>query len=116
LSENPIIIIGGVIFLILFIVVIINKFRKDLRGLPSKMERKGYDNSTSHKFVERNKRRGWTETEKEQVRTRQGGMCKKCGKPPPRWDYHHKNGNSSDNSLSNCEGLCPNCHSLKTNE
>ncbi len=59
-------------------------------------------------------RKGWTELEKEDVRIRQHGVCNKCGRPPPRWEYHHRNGNRSDNNLSNCEGLCPNCHSVKT--
>ena len=59
-------------------------------------------------------RKGWTEIEKEQVRIRQDGKCQKCGRPPPRWEYHHKDGNRSNDSISNCEGLCPNCHSVKT--
>ena len=37
-------------------------------------------------------RRGWTVEEKEQVRIRQDGKCAHCGKPPPRWDYHHADG------------------------
>ncbi len=59
-------------------------------------------------------RRGWNEQEKEQVRNRQDGRCKKCGNIPPRWEYHHRDGNRSNNSMSNCEGLCPNCHSVDT--
>ncbi len=59
-------------------------------------------------------RHGWTENQKQEVRDRQGGVCNKCGNHPPRWEYHHKNGHSSDNRLSNCEALCPNCHSVKT--
>jgi hypothetical protein len=61
-------------------------------------------------------RRGWTVDEKEQVRIRQDGKCAHCGKPPPRWDYHHVDGDRSNNSMSNCEGLCPNCHSVETHE
>ncbi len=62
-------------------------------------------------------RKGWTEVEKEQVRIRQDGKCAKCQKPPPaRWEYHHMDGNTSNNSLENCEGLCPNCHSVKTHD
>jgi len=59
-------------------------------------------------------RRGWTENEKEQVRIRQNGLCNKCRKPPPAWQYHHIDGNRSNNDLNNCEGLCPNCHAVKT--
>ena len=61
-------------------------------------------------------RHGWAEIEKEQVRERQNGRCNKCGRPTPRWEYHHRDGNRSNDSLSNCEGLCPNCHSLETHE
>ena len=61
-------------------------------------------------------RKGWTEIEKEQVRIRQEGKCQKCGRPPPRWEYHHKDGDRSNDSISNCEGLCPNCHSVKTHD
>jgi len=61
-------------------------------------------------------RKGWTVDEKEQVRIRQDGKCAHCNKPPPRWEYHHINGDRSNNSLDNCEGLCPNCHSVETHE
>jgi len=61
-------------------------------------------------------RRGWNELEKEQIRLRQDGKCNRCGRPPPRWEYHHRDGNRSNDSLSNCEGLCPNCHSVETHD
>lgn len=61
-------------------------------------------------------RRGWSPQEKEKIRMKQSGMCNRCGNPPPRWEYHHKDGNRSNNSLRNCEGLCPNCHSVETYE
>ena len=61
-------------------------------------------------------RRGWTVEEKEAVRIKQDGKCAHCGKPPPRWDYHHVDGDRSNNSMNNCEGLCPNCHSVETHE
>ena len=60
---------------------------------------------------------GWTEAEKEKVRTRQDGKCAKCQKPPPaRWEYFHLDGDRTNNSLENCEGLCPNCYSVKTRD
>jgi hypothetical protein len=46
--------------------------------------------------------------------------CNNCqntewlNKPIPL-ELHHKNGNSLDNTLSNLELLCPNCHSLTSN-
>ena len=61
-------------------------------------------------------RHGWTPNEKEQVRIRQDGKCAHCGNPPPRWHYHHVDGNRSNNSMNNCEGLCPNCHDVETHE
>ncbi|KAF6247499.1 hypothetical protein C6990_03325 [Nitrosopumilus sp. b3] len=62
------------------------------------------------------KRRGWNEQEKRQVRRRQNGKCAKCGDVPPRWEYHHKDGHRSNNSIWNCQGLCPNCHSVTTHD
>jgi len=48
---------------------------------------------------------------------RQDGKCAKCQKPPPaRWEYHHIDGDRNNISLENCEGLCPNCHSIETHE
>ncbi len=61
-------------------------------------------------------RKGWSESEKEQVRIDQDGKCALCHKPPPRWEYDHIDGNRSNDSVSNCQGLCPNCHSIKTHE
>ena len=30
------------------------------------------------------------------------------------WDYDHKNGDRSNNKISNCQALYPNCHAKKT--
>ncbi len=61
-------------------------------------------------------RRGWNEQQKRKVRNRQNGRCASCNDTPPRWEYHHIDGNRSNNDMSNCEGLCPNCHSVETHE
>ena len=58
-------------------------------------------------------RKGWTPKQKEIVRERQKGRCADCNKPPPRWEYHHEDGDRSNNNLDNCVGLCPNCHSVR---
>lgn len=57
-----------------------------------------------------------TISEIKEVRIRQDGKCAICQKPPPRWEYDHIDGNRYNDILSNCQGLCPNCHSVKTNQ
>jgi len=59
-------------------------------------------------------RRGWTSTQKEQVRNRQYGNCNMCFTPPTQWKYNHVDGNKNNNDLNNCQGLCPDCLSVKT--
>ena len=59
-------------------------------------------------------RRGWSSTQKEQVRSRQYGKCNMCFTPALHWKYYHIDGNKSNNELNNCQGLCPNCYSVKT--
>jgi len=59
-------------------------------------------------------RRGWSSIEKEQVRSRQYGKCNMCFTPPSHWKYYHIDGNKSNNDLNNCQGLCPDCYSVKT--
>lgn len=45
---------------------------------------------------------------------KQNHKCVYCRKVLMVIDYHHKNGNRSDNREKNCQALCPNCHALKT--
>jgi len=47
---------------------------------------------------------------------RAGDKCERCGIRFDGFtpDYHHKNYNPNDNSLSNIEVLCPNCHRKET--
>ncbi len=59
-------------------------------------------------------RRGWSSTQKEQVRSRQYGKCNMCFTPPSHWKYYHVDGNKSNNYLDNCQGLCPDCYSVRT--
>ncbi len=96
---------GGIVIGVIIIIIIIAGIAK------AASSKSGSNNYETYQDVSR---RGWTSDEKEQVRIRQGGQCAHCGKPPPRWEYHHKNGNRGDNGMRNCEGLCPNCHSVET--
>ena len=44
----------------------------------------------------------------------QNSCCKQCGIIYPYLQYDHIDGNKSNNSPSNCQALCPNCHTIKT--
>jgi hypothetical protein len=101
--------VAGLIFMIVFTLFV---FWAIFSKTKKHKKRSAFTNYT--KFQDG--RRGWTPDQKEQVRIRQDGKCAHCGKPPPRWEYHHIDGNRSNNSMSNCEGLCPNCHSVETHE
>lgn len=59
-------------------------------------------------------RRGWNSIQKEQVRNRQYGNCNMCFTPTTQWKYNHIDGNKNNNDLNNCQGLCPDCLSVKT--
>jgi len=66
---------------------------------PKPLPRKYFSESTKKKFT----------------KFFQGYVCKDCKKPPVFWEFHHI-GDRSNNSASNCEGLCPNCHAKKSIE
>ena len=60
------------------------------------------------------KRKDFTKSTKEFTKIRQGFVCDMCKNPPGLWEFHHRNGDRSNNWPSNCEGLCPLCHAKKT--
>lgn len=61
------------------------------------------------------KERRYFSTEvKRQVLKDQNYKCAICKRNTGVWDYDHKNGNRSNNKISNCQALCPNCHAKKT--
>ena len=96
-EDSPIkYVVGAGLIIVIILAIITGRYRKKF-------------------FAESLPEKGWSEAEKEKVRIRQDGKCAKCQRPPPaRWEYHHMDGDTSNNSLDNCEGLCPNCHSVKT--
>jgi len=59
-------------------------------------------------------RRSFSKSTKEIVLSNQKNKCKDCDKKSKNWDFDHVDGDSSNNSLSNCQALCPNCHAKKT--
>ncbi len=59
-------------------------------------------------------RKDFSKSTKEEVLARQGYRCNSCGQYSSLFDFHHKNGDRSNNCSSNCEALCPLCHAKKT--
>lgn len=59
-------------------------------------------------------RKGFSQGTRERILRKQNYRCAYCRKALKVIDYHHKNGNRSDNRENNCQALCPNCHAIKT--
>jgi hypothetical protein len=59
-------------------------------------------------------RHGFPDAVKERVLKKQNHRCAHCRRLLNVVDWDHKNGKRNDNSESNCQALCPNCHAVKT--
>ena len=59
------------------------------------------------------KRRAFTQDTKDLVLSRQNYRCNMCGIGAEHWDFDHI-GSRANNSPSNCQALCLNCHRTKT--
>jgi len=59
-------------------------------------------------------RRSFSKSTKAKTLVRQKNRCNDCGEKSDVWDFDHIDGNSLNNSLDNCQALCPNCHAKKT--
>ncbi|MDQ4074063.1 MAG: HNH endonuclease [Thermoproteota archaeon] len=60
------------------------------------------------------RRRGFSQSVQHKVLKKQNHQCAYCKKLLNVVDYDHKNQDRSDNRVSNCQALCPNCHAVKT--
>jgi len=59
-------------------------------------------------------RRSFPNPTKKITLSEQKNKCNHCDRKSKIWDFDHIDGDSSNNSLSNCQALCPNCHAKKT--
>ena len=66
------------------------------------------------KLTRKKERRGFPDIVKERVLKKQNHRCAHCKRLLNVVDWDHKNGKRNDNSESNCQALCPNCHAIKT--
>lgn len=66
------------------------------------------------KLTRKKERRGFPDVVRERVLKKQKHRCAHCKCLLNTYDWDHKNGKRYDNSESNCQALCPNCHAKKT--
>jgi len=60
------------------------------------------------------KRRRFTKSDMIKTLNLQNKRCKDCKNKLKECDFDHADGDSTNNSLSNCQALCPNCHAKKS--
>jgi hypothetical protein len=86
-------------FIIFVIVVVI------IAGIARKLK---------HRRGKYKERQHFSDSIKEKVLEKQHHRCDDCNRVLNVVDWHHKNGDRSDNRESNCVALCPNCHAIRT--
>ena len=89
--------VGPFIIFVIVVLIIVAIARKLKRKSGKYKERKDFSDSVKEKRLERQHHR-----------------CANCNRVLNVVDWHHNNGNRSDNRESNCVALCPNCHAVRT--
>jgi len=65
-------------------------------------------------LVKSTKRKSFSQATKHKVLAQQNFSCAFCKEKLKAKDFDHIDGDNSNNSLDNCQALCPNCHAKKT--
>jgi len=60
------------------------------------------------------KRKNFTKKTRDLKLKQENHRCESCWKYTEYPEFHHKDGDPSNNHISNCKLLCPNCHAKKT--
>jgi hypothetical protein len=68
----------------------------------------------THRKVKYKVRQAFPDYVKEKVLEKQHHRCADCNRVLNVVDWHHRNGDRSDNREFNCVALCPNCHAITT--
>jgi len=66
------------------------------------------------KASQKGKRKQFLKKTKQMTLIKQNFRCASCKNRLESPDFDHIDGNSSNNDISNCQALCPNCHAKKT--
>lgn len=88
---------GYIILGIIIVVIIIAIGAFAAKGKPEDVERKDFSTAV-----------------KEEVLKNQKHRCNSCNRLLNVVDYDHVDGDRSNNDISNCQALCPNCHAEKS--
>jgi K319-like protein len=64
----------------------------------------------THRGRKYRERHDFPDSVKENVLRKQNHRCANCKRLLNVVDWHHRNGDRSNNKESNCQALCPNCH------
>ena len=67
-----------------------------------------------HRRGKYKERKDFSDPVKEKRLEKQHHRCADCNRVLNVVDWHHRNGDRSDNRESNCVALCPNCHAVRT--
>ncbi|OLC92667.1 MAG: hypothetical protein AUI92_04695 [Thaumarchaeota archaeon 13_1_40CM_3_38_6] len=59
-------------------------------------------------------RRHFSQDVRDMTLQQQEGKCAMCGRHASSYQFDHIDGDHSNNSPSNCQALCPNCHDRKS--
>jgi hypothetical protein len=84
---------------------IIKKIKKDLVYVKVQIKPENYKNVPRNSF---------SEEDRIQIMRNQDHRCAICKTVGALLEFDHKDGNRSNNHISNGQGICPNCHVEKT--
>ena len=99
---------------------IIKKWAKTGKLAPADVVRAGIlvatklEKANSYTHKGKLKRKDFPQTTQEITLIKQAYRCNACNNKLEVINFDHIDGNRSNNSITNCQALCPNCHAKKT--
>jgi len=72
------------------------------------------DKASKYNHKGKLKRKSFSQTAQEITLIKQAYRCNICKKKLDIINFDHIDGDRSNNSITNCQALCPNCHAKKT--
>ena len=72
------------------------------------------EQASKYSYKGKLKRKGFSQTTQEITLIKQAYRCNICKEGLVVTNFDHIDGNRSNNSITNCQALCPNCHAKKT--